>query len=95
MEESGKSEVPRQPQVVAVWDTVMSAKDYYFLFDEVIYHLDSLVNTVKIFFVFNADYPAEAADVCTFLQKGVYGITTPYDVLTPRDKELLELLQAM
>lgn len=98
MEECEKRGVTRQPQVVAVGDTVMSAKDYYLLYDEVIYHLDSLVKAIdicfKVFFVFNAEYPAEAADVWTFLQKGVYGIATPYDVLTPRVKELLGLIKA-
>lgn len=73
----------------------MAAKDL--LFEEVIYQLDSLVKAVditfKVFFVFNVEYPPEATDVWTFLQKGVFAITTPLNV-TPRIKELHGFIKA-
>ncbi|KAI0221940.1 hypothetical protein LSAT2_026801, partial [Lamellibrachia satsuma] len=92
-EECQKRGVTRQPQILALGDTILVAKEFFLLYEEVIYEVDSLVKAVdicfKIFFVLNAQYPAEAADVWTFIQKGLFNITTPYDVVTPRVIELL------
>ena len=64
----------RQPQIIALCDTILAAKEFMLLYEEVIYEVDSLVKAVdivfQVFFVFNTDYPAEAADVWTFVQKG-------------------------
>ena len=47
--------------------TILAAKEFFLLYEEVIYEVDSLVKAVnicfKVFFVFNAEYPAEAADI--------------------------------
>ncbi|KAI0209959.1 hypothetical protein LSAT2_005320 [Lamellibrachia satsuma] len=69
------------------------AKELFLLCEDVLYEVDFLVKAVdicfKVFFIFNAEYPAKAADVWTFVQKGLFNITTPYDVVTPREMELL------
>ena len=87
----------RQPQVLAVGDSILGARDFYVLYEDVVYEVDSLIKAVdicfKLFFVFNAEYPAEATDVWIFLQKGVFRIDTPYDVLTPRIRELLGVIK--
>ena len=83
----------RQPQILALCDTILAAKELFLLCEDVLYEVDFLVKAVdicfKVFFIFNAEYPAEAADVWTFVQKGFFNITTPYDVVTPREMELL------
>ena len=83
----------RQPQILALCDTILAAKELFLLCEDVLYEVDFLVKAVdicfKVFFIFNAEYPAEAADVWTFVQKGLFNITTPYDVVTPREMELL------
>ena len=39
-------------------------------------------------------YPDEAVDVLTFLQRGIFEITTRYDIMTPRVHELLGQIQS-
>ena len=76
----------------------MAAKQLFMLCDDVIYEVDSLIKTVdtyvKSFFVFNMQYPAEAVDVWTFLQRRISEITTPYGIMTPRVHELLGQIQS-
>ena len=88
-----KCGVTRQPQITALCDTILAAKGFFLFYEEVIYEVDSLVNAVDIcfyvFFVLIAVYPAEAADVWTFIQKGLLNITTPYYVVSPRVTEIL------
>ena len=76
----------------------MVAKQVFVLFGDVIYEVDSLIKAVNIcfksFFVFNMQYPAEALDVWTFLQRGIFEITTPYDIMTLRVHELLGQIQS-
>ena len=58
-------------------------RDIYVMLDETIDTTDSLIKAVdvcfKLFFVFNAEYPKEAVDPWTFIQKAVYDIDTVYD----------------
>ena len=113
----------RQPQILALCDTILAAKELFLLCEDVLYEVDFLTRfnkichpsqrprwqvdkeaiglsrvqflvkavdiCFKVFFIVNAEYPAEAADVWTFVQKGLFNITTPYDVVTPREMELL------
>ena len=40
----------------------------------------------KLFFVFNLEFPVDIGDVWTMLREGIYGITTPYGIVTPSER---------
>ncbi|KAI0209178.1 hypothetical protein LSAT2_006148 [Lamellibrachia satsuma] len=66
-------------------DTILAAKELFLLCEDVLYEVDFLVKAVdicfKVFFIFNAEYPAEAADVTTRTQVRHYS-----SVIMPRAK---------
>ncbi|RLU15095.1 hypothetical protein DMN91_012982 [Ooceraea biroi] len=67
---------PIQPCVIIVGETLHTAKDFYVLFDNVEYKLNSVLAAVdtcfKIIHVMNLVYPSEAYNTLMFIQRYFY-----------------------
>lgn len=88
--------ITRQPQVLVLRDDQLGRlgrSNAFVIIENLTYPIDSVVKAIdvcfKAFFVFNAEYPKEALDPWTFIQKGVYDIVTVYDEESARVKEVL------
>ena len=68
-----KHSVPRQPHVMMMGDTPISASQYLVVFDDSMYKTDSLIKAVdicfKLFFVFYLEYSTACADMWIIFQK--------------------------
>ena len=94
-----KHNIPRQPHVMIMGDTLIAASHYYVVFDDHMYQMDSLIKAVdicfKVFFIFNLEYPTACADMWVIFQKSFFGINTPYDGSSPRVKDLCGFFQTV
>ena len=92
-EESANLGVTVQPQLLLLGHNICRPDQYFIVLNNIVYEVDNLVKAVdlcfKSFFVFNLDYPVQAFDPWSFIQKGLYNITTPYDKIVPRVTDLI------
>ncbi|KAJ8050879.1 hypothetical protein HOLleu_04250 [Holothuria leucospilota] len=95
--ECRKHSITWQPQVVVLGTSIVDVQQVFAFLNDIIYSVPSVVKGIdvcfKTFQVFNIEYPLECKSPWTFLQKGIYGIETPYDSMTPRVRELLSILR--
>ena len=89
----GNKGVTWQPQVLALGRTIMDAEQFFVLFDNIIYEVDSLLKAVdicfKCFFVMGAEYPRMTSEPWLFIQRFVYQIESSHDRINARMQELL------
>ena len=61
----------RQPQILALCDTILAAKELFLLCEDVLYKVDFLVKAVdicfKVFFIFNAEYPVHVTQLTIYI----------------------------
>ena len=83
--------------MLAIGSSVAELQQIFVLLDTVAYEVPSITKAVdlcfKIFQVFNMEYQSECKFPWLFLQRGLYGMQTQYDKVTPRLCEILAILQ--
>jgi hypothetical protein len=80
-------DMTRQPFILVVGSEILRVTDFYVVFDNNKYKLNSFLKAVdicfRLFHAFNVKYPVECVNLWTFLQWAVYGFETKWDSACP------------
>lgn len=86
-----------QPYVIIESPTIQEIHKAYVVIDCIRYEFDSVRRAIDIcfksFHVMNAKYPLPSSHIWQLIQKCVYGISTPSDIIIPQIVALTEQLQ--
>lgn len=71
--------------------------NFYLIIDTIRYQFNSAKKAFdclfKLFHVFSAQYPVQAEYLWILIQKGVYSISTPFDVVPPNIHRILHFVE--
>lgn len=72
-----------QPTIFIVGQSISNIKNYYVVVNNIFYVVNSIIEAVdvtfKIFHTLHCEYPTECCTVYSFLQKGLYKLSTKWD----------------
>lgn len=75
--------IPVQPYIITIGD-YKTAIDIYVSVDETLYKVNSTIEAIdicfKVFHVFQLKYPGASEHLWMLIQKGIYNLTTEWDL---------------